>query len=171
MSPWRRIDYQHMTPLMRRTLRTLNRRWFTVWILSVALSGWAWHQADKAADAQHASDVRAAQAQHRNDVRAAKAQREGRRDAILAFCEIDKVIIDEGKRALRSGGQALPPRVEALLRRYGYPPLSVRQANAEASAHRYEERITDAVRKAAGAKPVKGGALNCSALLERTTTP
>lgn len=91
-------------------------------------------------------------------------QREGREVAIRAFCEIDLVIIEQGKKALQ--GTPLPPRASAALERLGLGSAEQRAERSAAAAVEYELEIGNAIRRAAGQPPTtKPEPLDCDELV------
>lgn len=106
--------------------------------------------------------------------------REGREDAVAAFCQVDRVIIQQGKDLLsasyllpgdrpRPDGSVFRGPVTRFLERIGFPPIQQRKRAAQAAARNYEDRIADAVRGAAGVRAGPGGGLNCAALQRKAT--
>lgn len=110
----------------------------------------------------HHADRKAEQAQ--TDV---QRQVAGRRVAISVICGFANGVADAGRQAI-STPRLLPPRLEQLFERYGYPTFKQRQRAAHAFADAYARRIAQAVAKEAGAQyrdlVRADGSLNCAVL-------
>lgn len=107
---------------------------------------------------------------------------QGRRATAGITCAVSASVVKAGRLTIVTSAEApLPPKLEALLRRYDYPPLSVRRAKAQRSADAYTRSINEEIVRAAGVQAKKviapaklpngepnpdAGTLNCAKLRE-----
>lgn len=102
-----------------------------------------------------------------------ESQREGRRVAVDVLCGGLSAVAEAGRATITGSTDSLSPELTAFLERHGYPPLAVREREAEAGGKAYAKLIADAVAKRAKRTDLvdaKTGALKCERLLEAAQT-
>lgn len=104
----------------------------------------------------------------------------GRQATTGITCAVSAAVVKGGKITIVSSAEApLPPRLEAFLQRYGYPPRAERQKQAEAAGNAYTNLINREILRVVGVRASKvlepeklpngkpnpdAGSLNCERL-------
>lgn len=150
-----RTPGRRRSDLERHRLIRWRENWYRdVWLLlTTALVAWALLGQNNVLD-----DVRRVQDE----------QREGRRAAVQVTCAATSAVIDAGRATIIGGAQNLDPEFTASLERLGYPPVEVRQAQAQKAAKAYAKAIANRVETATGFTGIvnENGTLNCAKLAD-----
>jgi hypothetical protein len=81
---------------------------------------------------------------------------EGRKATAGITCAVSAAVVKGGKLTIVTSAEApLPPKLEAFLRKYGYPSKAERQASAKATGDAYAQFINGEIIAAAGAQASK----------------
>jgi hypothetical protein len=96
---------------------------------------------------------------------------EGRRIAVESICGATSAVITAGRAVIGGSGAGLAPELERFLRKHGYPPKPVRQAEAKKAAEAYAESIARGIESNSGVTGLvrKNGTLNCRKMVRKVT--